>query len=186
MISRMILASSSPRRKDLLAPFFHLEIVSPEIDEQQAREEKPLSYVRRMAKEKWRVVASQTESLIPILASDTVVIHRHQILGKPENEREARRFLSRLSGDEHSVVTAVALGKRSQAPDIFLVKTKVTFRSLKKKEIDDYILSDEWSAKAGAYAIQGKASAFVSKISGSLTNVIGLPLEAVLERVKAR
>lgn len=176
---RLILASASPRRKDLLSPFFKLRIRPAEIDESVKKNESARSYVRRMARSKWQVIAEKFSNEM-VLAADTIVVLKNRIIGKAKNAKEARLILSQLSGRTHEVITGVCLGSSQKSKKLFLVTTKISFRKLSAKEIEAYIQSGEWKSKAGAYGIQGRASVFVSDIRGSITNVIGLPLERVL------
>lgn len=176
---QIFLASASPRRKDLLSPFFKLRIRPAEIDESVKKNESARSYVRRMARSKWQVIAEKFSNEM-VLAADTIVVLKNRIIGKAKNAKEARHILNQLSGKTHDVITGVCLGQYQKRKKVFLVTTKISFRSLSKGEIDAYIQSGEWKSKAGAYGIQGRASVFVSDIRGSITNVIGLPLERVL------
>jgi septum formation protein len=181
---RLILASASPRRKDLLSPFFKLLIRPSEIDESVEKNESARAYVRRMARSKWQVMAKKFSAEL-VLAADTIVVLKNRIIGKAKNAKEAGLILNQLSGKTHEVITGVCLGSARKRRKIFLVSTKISFRKLSKKEIEAYIQSGEWKSKAGAYGIQGRASVFVSEIRGSLTNVIGLPLERVLKEIQS-
>lgn len=176
---RLILASASPRRKDLLSPFFKLLIRPAEIDESIKKNEGARAYVRRMAVSKWQVIAKKFSDE-RVLAADTIVILNNRVIGKAKNAKEAGRILNQLSGKTHEVITGVCLGKYQKRKKIFLVSTKISFRALSKSEMDAYVRSGDWKSKAGAYGIQGRASMFVSEVRGSLTNVIGLPIERVL------
>lgn len=174
---KLILASASKRRLDLLKQI-HVtpaRIEPTEIDETPLKGEAPRLYAERMALNKAMAAADKSPDGL-ILAADTVVAVGRRIIGKPSSQAEARRFLGLLSGRRHRVITAVAL----QAPGKPLrMKTSVTslaFKRLTAAEIDAYIGSGEWRGKAGAYAIQGRAGAFVRHLSGSYSNVVGLPL----------
>lgn len=175
--SRFVLASASPRRLELLARIGITpdEIRPAEIDETPHRGESPRDYVRRMAREK--LSAATTDRNEVILCADTVVSAGRRILGKPGDEAEAAAFLRLLSGRRHRVMTAVALGHAGRRHER-LVETTVRFRPLGQDEIAAYIASQEWRGKAGGYAIQGRAAAFVPWIQGCYSAVVGLPLAA--------
>lgn len=184
MKALLILASSSPRRRELLSDYFRLRIIKPETDETQKESESALRYVRRVSQQKWWDVSQKVRGSSLILSCDTTVIHRGRVLGKPESAAEARHFLRQLSGDHHDVVSSFTYGRRGEAPKTESSKTRILFRTLSSRELSLFIQSEEWKGKAGAYAIQGFAARFVAEIRGSLTNVIGLPLEKVLQRLK--
>jgi septum formation protein len=177
---RLILGSASPRRRDLLAQIGVApdEVRAARIDETPARDEQPHAYVDRMAREKAEALhAAFKDAGEPplILTADTEVSVGRRILGKPLNEAEAVQFLLLLSGRRHRVTTAVCLklGKRLWQRR---VETRVKIKRLSDTEISAYIRSGEWRGKAGGYAIQGLAAAFIPEIIGSYTNVVGLPL----------
>ncbi len=178
---RLVLASASPRRLELLAQVGIVpDAVSPaDIDETPARGELPATLARRLAAEKAAVAAGRHPGDW-ILAADTVVAVGRRILGKPEDEAEAARFLRLLSGRRHKVLGGVALVSPGGAVRTRLVTTAVTFKRLEDSEIGGYIASGEWRGKAGGYAIQGRAGAFVRAIGGSYFNVVGLPLYETL------
>jgi septum formation protein len=181
---KFILASTSPRRKDLLAQAgFSFTVTAADIDETPHPKEAPRDFCLRMAIEKAEVVAKKhvSETCL-ILAADTIVVIDDQILGKPKDENDAKTMLKKLSAKTHHVMTAYAFAF-THPPQIRtgLETTAVTFRSLSDKEILEYIQSREPFDKAGAYAIQGKARDFVTDITGSLTNVVGLPVEKIEE-----
>ncbi|MGD1879094.1 MAG: Maf family protein [Kiloniellaceae bacterium] len=173
----LVLASASPRRLQLLqqvgiAP----STVDPaDVDETPRRRELPHVYARRVAHDKLDAVAARHPGAF-LLAADTVVAVGRRILPKPESEAEARRCLELLSGRRHRVLGGVAV----QAPDGrrvgTLVTTAVIFKRLSDDEIRRYLAGGEWRGKAGGYAIQGAAAAFIPKIIGSYPNVVGLPL----------
>ncbi len=171
---RLILASASPRRRDLLASIGVVpDAVRPaDIDETPRKAELPRPYALRLAREK---AAAAAEPGALVLAADTVVAAGRRILGKPADEAEAHAFLSLLSGRRHRVATGVALrfGDREWTR---LVETQVKVKRLSDAEISAYLRSGEWCGKAGGYAIQGIAAGFVPSINGSYTNVVGLPL----------
>jgi septum formation protein len=171
---RLVLASASPRRRQLLAQIgVTPDAVAPaDIDETPRKGELPRRYVLRMAEEK-SAAAHGPDALT--LAADTVVSVGRRILGKPADETEAAAFLALLSGRRHRVATAVALrlGARLWTRR---VETQVRFKRLSRAETAAYLASGEWRGKAGGYAIQGIAAAFIPAINGSYTNVVGLPL----------
>ena len=173
----LVLASASPRRLQLLqqAGIRPADVDPADVDETPRRKELPHVYARRVAGEKLAAVAARHPGAF-LLAADTVVAAGRRILPKPEDEAEARRCLELLSGRRHRVLGAVAV----QAPDgrraATLVTTAVVFKRLSADEIARYLASGEWRGKAGGYAIQGAAAAFIPKIIGSYPNVVGLPL----------
>jgi septum formation protein len=175
-VPRLILASASPRRLDLLAQIGIVpDTVDPaDIDEADLPGERPRGHVTRLAAAKAAVVAGRYSDAV-ILAADTIVTAGRRILPKAEDEAQARHCLKLLSGRRHHVLTAVTLIADGTARHR-LSDTIVTFKPLTAAEIDDYIASGEWQGKAGGYAIQGRAEAFVRFISGSHSGVVGLPL----------
>ena len=181
---RLILGSASPRRLELLAQIGVVpdEVRAAEIDETSGRDEAPRAYVARMAREKALAVASAPDDLI--LTADTTVAVGHRILGKPGDAAEAEAFLRLLSGRRHRVTTAICvrLGERVQQRQ---VETRVRFKRLSEDEIAAYLASGEWQGKAGGYAIQGLAGAFIPQINGSYSNVVGLPLTETVGLLRA-
>ena len=182
--ARLILGSASPRRLDLLAQIGITpdEIRPADIDETPRRNEDARAYVRRMAAEKAEAIAALPEDIV--LAADTVVTAGRRILGKPEDATEARAFLTLLSGRRHRVMTALTLRRHGRAWSR-LVETQVRLRPLSPQEIEDYLASGEWQGKAGGYAIQGRAGAFVNWIEGSFSAVVGLPLAETATLLRA-
>ncbi|MEX1147192.1 MAG: Maf family protein [Sphingomonadales bacterium] len=182
---RLILASASPRRLDLLdqigvAP----DLIDPaHIDETPHRDEPPAALARRLAREKAAVVAARHGGDF-VLAADTVVACGRRILPKPHGEDEVRACLGLLSGRRHTVLSGVALATAPDSVRDRLVTTRVTFKRLSSDEIDAYIASGEWQDKAGGYAIQGLAGAFVRQINGSYPAVVGLPLYETLSLLR--
>jgi septum formation protein len=172
---RLILGSASPRRRDLLAQIgVTPDAIAPaDIDETPRKGELPRRYAERLATEKARTVAAGPDELV--LTADTVVSAGRRILGKPADAAEAEAFLRLLSGRRHRVATAVAL-RRGDRLWARLVETQVKLKYLSDAEIAAYLRSGEWRGKAGGYAIQGIAAAFVPWIGGSYTAVVGLPL----------
>lgn len=172
----LILASASPRRLALLKTIgvIPVQIVAANIDETPLKAELPHLYAARVANAKAAHVAALHPDAL-ILAADTVVACGKRILPKAEDEQSARLCLKLLSGKRHRVYTAVALthnGKTKSHTEM----TVVQFTRMSKQDIDHYIASNEWEGKAGGYAIQGLAEAFITRVNGSVSNVIGLPL----------
>jgi len=175
--SRLVLASASPRRLELLRQIGIEpgEIRSTTIDETPCAGELPRALAERLAREKL-AAALRPEADEIVLAADTVVACGRRILPKAETEGEARACLSFLSGRRHRVMTGVAVARGGSAAGFRLVETRVAFKRLTEHDADSYIAGGEWRGKAGAYAIQGAAARFVSWIEGSYSNVVGLPL----------
>ena len=182
--ARLILGSASPRRLDLLAQIGITpdEIRPADIDETPRRGEDARTYVRRMAAEKAEAVPAEADDIV--LAADTVVTAGRRILGKPEDVAQARAFLTLLSGRRHRVMTAITLRRQGREWSR-LVETQVRLRPLSAQEIEDYLASNEWQGKAGGYAIQGRAGAFVNWIEGSFSAVVGLPLAETATLLRA-
>ena len=182
---RLVLASQSPRRRDLLEEAGFEFVVDPVkvseiIDENLNPEAVVLDLARQKAEAALKLAKYQKNQDFLILAADTLVVLDGRALGKPKNIEEAKSFLGRLSGRTHSVMTGVYLAISHQGPAAGHVEiSKVTFRTLTLAEIDDYVATGEPMDKAGAYAIQGIAHKFVSRLEGSRSNVVGLPLEAL-------
>ncbi len=187
----LVLASASPRRKELLGQLLRLDkgrifkCVSPDIDESQFDNESAAVFVKRLALEKaeegFRQVA---EADAVVIGSDTIVVLGESVLGKPCSREHAVEMLSQLSGRSHKVMTAVAVvteGKRQ----VELVETKVTFVNLTPQDIAAYADTSEPMDKAGAYGIQGTGGAFVGSIEGDYSAVVGLPMSATRNLLKA-
>jgi septum formation protein len=179
--ARLILASQSPRRRELLG----LLGLSPEIrpastDEARRPGEAPEAYVRRVAAEK----AAAVEGAL-VLAADTAVVLGDEVLGKPRDPDDARRMLRALSGTAHRVLTGVCLRRaRPPAAAEVLVSTEVLFAPLTEAEIGWYVATGEPLDKAGAYALQGTGGALVREVRGSVSNVVGLPLRETAELLR--
>ncbi len=174
---RIVLASGSPRRKELLEQLgFALEIRPSDIDESVLPGEDPHTYVRRLATEKAKASARPGDLVI---AADTTVAVDGQIIGKPDDREHARTILEMLSGRTHDVYTGFAVAHESRLYSE-VVTTQVTFSALTAFEIEWYLETGEPFDKAGAYGLQGKGGAFVKSVSGSVTNVIGLPVSELL------
>ncbi len=183
---RLILASSSPRRRELMRNAgFEFEVHPSRVVEVPRPHEKALDFARRAAREKALEVAATSSRGSLVLGADTVLDVNGQILGKPTSPRDAKRMLRQLSDITHRVITGLCLVR---APDRILAlkhaTTLVTFRKLDEEETRSYIRSGEPFDKAGAYAIQGMASKFVTRISGSYFNVVGLPISLVYEMLR--
>lgn len=182
-MSNLILASSSPRRKELLAklqtPF---TVVTSHVNEEFEKNYSPEQVVLELATRKAKAVSREYPNSI-VIGADTIVVHAQQILGKPKDRDHARSILEGLSGKTHSVLTGVAI-IHAESIQTFYEKTDVTFWELSSKEIENYLNSGEPFDKAGAYGIQGLGSLFVKSIHGDFYNVVGLPisrLKKVLE-----
>ncbi len=171
----LVLASASPRRLALLAQIGIVpdRVIGSDIDETPLRDESPRSHAQRLARAKAEAVAEPTSY---VLAADTVVAAGRRILPKAETEEQARRCLVLLSGRRHRVMTAVVLlapdGRRGER----LVQSVVGFARLTERQIAAYLANGEWRGKAGGYAVQGRAAAFIRFLSGSYSSVVGLPL----------
>ncbi len=180
---QIILASGSPRRKELLElTGLKFVVESPDINESMNDKETPKEHVERLAQAKAASIAKEHPDAI-ILACDTCVILNGRIVfGKPENKKDAKEMLEQLAGKEHTVASAVAIiWLKKNRQHIVTVETKVRMKQMEDWEIQWYLASGEPLDKAGAYAIQGRGSIFIEGIIGSYTNVVGLPLmEAVL------
>jgi septum formation protein len=185
-IPPLVLASASPRRLDLLRQvgIEPAKIDPAHIDETPGPRELPRAYALRMAKAKLAAVAGRHPGAV-VLAADSVVVCGRRILPKAETEKDTRACLDLLSGRRHRVLGGVAVGAPDGTVRARLIETVVRFKRLEPAEIDDYIVSDEWRGKAGGYAIQGRAACFVSFISGSYSNVVGLPLYETVALLKA-
>ena len=173
----MVLASASPRRVELLQQLGVVFRQLPaDIDETQIAGETAEDYVQRLAREKARACATaQSGATTVVLAADTCVVLDQQVLGKPLDALDALAMLARLSGREHTVLTAVCLRYGDEELET-LSTTRVKFLTLQREQIENYIASGEPFDKAGAYGIQGLAAAFVESLQGSYSGVVGLPL----------
>lgn len=184
MTKRLILGSGSPRRRELLATLGLVPdaIRAPDIDETPSKAELPRPYCERMATGKAAALVPEPGEVI--LCADTTVALGRRILGKPGDAAEARAFLSLLSGRRHRVFTAIAVrdtdGIRSRC-----VASTVRMKRLSAAEIDGYLATGDWRGKAGGYAIQGPAAAFVPWIEGSHSAIVGLPLHETATLLQA-
>ena len=172
---KLILGSGSPRRLELLAQIGLVPdaVRAPDIDEDPSKGELPRDYVKRIARQK--AEASEIADNEIVLCADTTVAVGRRILGKPADADEARQFLQLLSGRRHKVITALSV-KRGERIWLRDVQTAVMMKRLSEAEIDWYLATGDWQGKAGGYAIQGPASAFIPWINGSFHAVMGLPL----------
>jgi len=179
---KLILASSSPRRKEiLLAVNWPFEAIAANIDESRRDSEDALPYVKRLAETKARAVAARFSSGL-VLGADTVVVAENEILGQPREPNEARRMLKLLSGKWHEVLTGVCLMRAQNGQAVIDHEiTRVRFASLSDSEIDWYVATGEPLDKAGAYAIQGRAGLFIEEIEGDYFNIVGLPIRLIYE-----
>jgi septum formation protein len=182
----LILASASPRRAQLLRQLGVSYDQQPaNINEQLCAGESPEDYVVRLAREKSSQVQRSLQIDAAVLAADTCVVLDDQILGKPEDHFDGLAMLARLSGRQHRVLTAVSVRRADQLEET-LSDTRVNFINLNREQCEAYLATDEPWDKAGAYAIQGLAAAFIESIEGSYTGVVGLPLSQtwkLLQRV---
>jgi len=179
----LILASSSPRRQQILSDAGFPYIVRPSgIPEEPYHGEKPDEYVRRLADEKAFAVSLSAGEIV--LAADTVVVAQNALLEKPRDRADAARMLHLLSGREHEVITGICLRTASQKI-VDCATTRVHFLPLSEQEIEGYVNSGEPMDKAGAYAIQGLGSKFIDRIEGCYFNVVGLPIALVYQHLKS-
>jgi septum formation protein len=179
-VTNLVLASQSPRRKELLAILgFPFDVIPASIDEIPAPGENPETFVVRVAREKGMEVASRVSQSV-VLSADTVVTIDNEILGKPIGKEDALRMLRKLSGRDHWVYTAVTVVNQPRHEVLEgLERTRVWFNALTDEEILDYIHREDVLDKAGAYAIQGYAGIYIPRIEGNYFNVMGLPLPLV-------
>lgn len=181
----LLLASGSPRRLELLASLgLDCEVAPVDIDEAPRPGEPPAECARRLAAEKAAAAAARQPPGRLVLAADTVVALGEEILGKPADAADAARMLRRLSGRRHKVHTAVAAG-RGDASAVRLSSSEVTFRPLADREIAAYVATGEPLDKAGGYGIQGLAAVFVTRLNGSYSGVVGLPLYETAELLRS-
>ena len=183
--SRIILASASPRRSELLeSAGIRFQVIPGHIDETPLPAEKPLDHVLRLAEQKAREVALREEGDF-FIGADTIVVCDDEIMGKPVDSEDAVRMLRKLSGRHHEVITGTAIYEKTAGSAIRRsVTTKVLFKELSDIEISSYVATGCPLDKAGAYAIQGGAAFMVRSIEGSYTNVVGLPLCEVVEALR--
>lgn len=183
-MARLVLASSSPRRRELLQQLgLDFSIYSPDIDECVLQDETASEYVQRLACEKAAAVQQHFPDAV-IIAADTSLSVDGEILGKPESKAHAFEMWQKISGRKHDVFSGVCVRTSAQISSI-VVRTQVEFQVLSLKDMEDYWATGEPEGKAGAYAIQGLASRYIPRIEGSYTNVVGLPLHETVELFKA-
>ena len=179
--NKLILASSSPRRAEILQRVgWPHEVIAAGIDESVLPDEDPAAYVQRLAKSKADAVAQRLEEGL-VLGADTTVVVANQILGQPTDEADARRMLDLLNGKWHDVLTGVALVEVRGQSRVGYERTRVRFAEMNENEINWYILTGEAFGKAGGYGIQGKAALFIKEIQGDYFNIMGLPIRLVHE-----
>ena len=179
-MTRLILASGSPRRRELLAylgvPF---DVRAPDVDETPLTGEQPAAYVERVARSKADAVDGEL-----VVAADTTVVLDGSIMGKPADPSDAARMLRALAGRDHEVLTAVAV-KSGGTVTTTVVHTTVTMTSITDEDIEWYVATGEPLDKAGAYALQGTGGIFVTRLDGSASNVVGLPLAELMALLRA-
>ena len=178
--TKVILASASPRRAQLLADAgVEFDAIESQMPEQHVAGEPPHDYALRMARDKARAVSSRYLDAI-FVGADTIVVCENRILEKPVDAAEARQMLTTLSGRTHTVITAFAIARAGKILENAPVESRVTFRKLSDSEIEDYVATDEPFDKAGAYGIQGVGGGFISHVEGPRDNVMGLATEPVV------
>ena len=186
LLQRIVLASASPRRAELLrAAGIDFDVQPAHVDETIAPGESPVEYVSRVAEAKARLRQEWNTQRI-VLAADTAVVVDAHILGKPLDEADAKRMLRLLSGRKHEVLTAVSVFHPGQIVDTRVDVTTVEFAPLSDADVEWYVSSGEPMDKAGAYAVQGLASRFVTRIDGSYSNVVGLPIALVHQMLSTK
>lgn len=179
----LILASSSPRRRKLLQELGLKFKVIPSHIEEKDMPGKPEEMACTWSSLKAQEIAKHHHGVI--IGADTIVVLGNKILGKPQDEAEAKRMLYKLSGNTHRVITGLSLINTRNSHKISeFVESKVTFREVNEKEIDAYIATKEPLDKAGAYGIQGKGAVFITRVQGCYTNVVGLPISSCLNYLK--
>ena len=185
---RIILASGSPRRKELLSLMGVTYEVMVSQKEEKLQDVEPSGLVMELAKMKACDIAQQVEGPAVIIGADTVVAYDGKILGKPKDEEDAKNMLRMLAGNTHSVftgVTLVLIDKSGRAGElVFYEKTDVTMHPMTETEIERYVASGEPMDKAGAYGIQGKCAIYIEKIHGDYNNVVGLPITRIYQELK--
>ena len=178
--TKVILASASPRRRQLLADAgVEFDAIESQMPEEHVAGEPPHDYALRMARDKARAVSSRYPDAI-VVGADTIVVCENRILEKPVDAAEARQMLTTLSGRTHTVITAFAIARAGKILENAPVECRVTFRELSDSEIAAYVATPEPFDKAGAYGIQGVGGGFISHVEGPRDNVMGLPTEPVV------
>jgi septum formation protein len=185
----LVLASASPRRRELLIQAgYDFKVVSSNIPEERLPNEEPMAFVTRLAQEKARAVLDQLthksiEGQLLVLGADTIVVIAGELLGKPQNSEDAARMLRVLSGRTHQVMTGVCVIS-TQHVEVGVETTSVTMQEIPEREIAAYIATGEPMDKAGAYAIQGYAARWIPRIEGCYFNVVGLPIARVVSMLE--
>ncbi len=183
-MANLILASSSPRRRELLQQLgLYFDVVSPEINESIFRDETIANYVERLAQTKAHVVIEKNPDAV-VIAADTSIAIDDCILGKPRSKQHAFEMWSMLSGRTHQVLSGVCVQSKNKKKSI-VVSTEVEFQTLTLQDMEEYWRTGEPLGKAGAYAIQGCAARYIPRIVGSYSNVVGLPLHETAALLKA-
>ena len=184
---KIILASQSPRRKWLLEQIgLEFDIIPSNFDEDIENKKFSKKLIESLAYEKAKEVSERIGNEVLIIAADTVVILGNQILGKPTDEEDARQMLQKLSNKTHKVITAIAIIDKYEDKTLINSKiSKVKFKKLTDREINDYIKTGEPLDKAGSYGIQAYGSLFVEKVEGCYNNIVGLPLNLLAEMLKS-
>ena len=177
MIHDFILASASPRRKELLANVLiePSDVMVSDINEDPLKNELPNTYVKRVAREKAIYVANRNPNRV-VLSCDTIVAMGIRIMQKPKDREDARNILQKLSGRSHKVLSSVCMIRKDGKISQKTITSRVVFKTISDEEMEVYLDTNEWSDKAGGYGIQGYASCFIRKIIGSYSNIVGLPI----------
>ena len=180
----LVLASASPRRQELMKLLqIDFEVIASQAVEESQSNESPTRLVKRLAKTKAKIVQNERQNAW-VVGADTIVVCNSEILGKPRSMTEAAAMLTKLSGQSHEGLTGICI-QYLQHCDLTYVSTTVSFSTLTKKEIEDYLITGESSDKAGAYGIQGYGSRFITGIKGCYFNVMGLPVSHLYKRLKS-
>ncbi len=174
--TQLVLASGSPRRRELLSQLgYQFEILVPNVEEKRLDEESPVQYVERLSKDKAFAGLNMADPNAVVLGSDTIVVQDERVLEKPQDFSHAKQMLQHLSGARHQVMTAVTVASKDKHRSV-VVTTEVWFKPLSDQEIEQYWQTGEPCDKAGSYGIQGLGGRFVTRIEGSYHAVVGLPL----------
>ena len=186
---RIILASASPRRREIMNQIGILFEVMPSVGEEVTTESAPDKVVCELSAQKAAEILEKTEGAVVVLGADTIVAHNGRILGKPTDAEDAKRMIASYAGDTHEVFTGVTVLVRdadgTMKKSSFAVRTGVRVRSMSEAEIDWYVTTKEPLDKAGAYGIQGKFAPFIEGIDGDYYNVVGFPIAAVISETRA-
>lgn len=184
-MKKLILASTSLRRKELLAEAgFQFEVIPSDYEEDMTLSMSPKELVVYLGKEKARAVAEKNRDAV-VIGADTFIVFKNQVLGKPHTPEKAKETLRRLSGNKHVVMTGFSIMcKDKTQEESRAIETEVYFKQLTDKEIDDYISTGEPLDRAGAYAIQGLGKVLVDKIEGDYTNIVGFPIQDITDVLK--